>query len=112
MFKKISLLCALVLFTNIGYTKTYVASELFRFYREKNFPAVGTAKTVNTPMIFSKCKTTVKSILTSFDGALPTEVIVQTKILYLAKVWTNDGEMLFSCSKPDKQMTVVSSNYI
>ena len=92
--------------------KTYSAKELFKFYNSNNFPKVGNSQTQTKPMNFNVCKETVINTIAGFGGAIPTKEIVNTGSIYMAKVWSNESEILFNCSSTDNQMTVVVSPYL
>lgn len=92
--------------------KSYSAKQLFKFYNSNSFPKVGNSQTQIKPMNFNACKETVINTIAGFGGAIPTKEIVSTGSIYMAKVWSNESEILFNCSGADNQMTVVVSPYL
>ncbi len=95
-----------------GSKKTYTASQLFEFHTKNKFPAVGSPETITKKIDFNNCKKSVDNTISSFRNAVPTEVILENKLIYMAKVWSNESEMLFTCSNPDKKLTIVISPYL
>ena len=62
-----------------------------------------TQNLMSKEMEFDKCVATTKRTVGSLGQ--PYTVIVNTKILYMVKIKVEDGDMLITCSKPDKKMT-------
>lgn len=59
----------------------------------------GTEVVDKTKMSFSQCKRHINVV--SRQLGIEPIIIVNTGILYLAKYFTSDGEVLITCSKPD-----------
>ena len=68
------------------------------------FDAKGeTRNLMEKDMDFDTCvETTNKTV---YDLKAPYTIIVNTKIVYMVKIKVEDGNMLITCSKPDKKMT-------
>lgn len=62
---------------------------------------------------FYECRATVKSMLGAVEGTqYKTGIIADSGLAYIARICTNDGSVLLTCSKPDgnlQPITVTSS---
>ena len=92
--------------------KTYTPFELNKMINSGSYPKQGTVKTVTKKVdSFYGCKSTIKNIMSQL-GSYPERVIVDTGILYTAKVWTNNGAVTTSCSKLDSKLIIMEASYL
>ncbi|RYL25115.1 hypothetical protein [Acinetobacter piscicola] len=62
-------------------------------------------------MDFSSCKRTVLATQISVSPQYKTSVIVNAPNNYIARICTNDGSVLMTCSGQDKKMILTKSSY-
>jgi hypothetical protein len=96
----------------LGY-ETYTPIELKAMIDNGIYPEQAKAGTKSTSrnLDFGKCIRLISKIFGQVGDYYPTEVIVQSSILRSEKIWTNDGTLLISCSKPDGTMIMTESKY-
>ena len=93
-------------------SRTYTPAQLKHMISNKKFPAVGNPKSEVKYKTFESCAVLVNEIKSSTGKHYPYLTIVETQIVYMVKFWTNDGEVLVTCSGPDKKMTTTVSPYL
>jgi hypothetical protein len=62
-------------------------------------------------MDFTTCVDLVRGITNSLGG-YPYSIILNTADVYSVKIWTNDGAMLATCSRPDRMYLLNQSDYL
>jgi len=95
-----------------SYAKTYTGTQLRAMIKKNNYPDQGPSQTQTQEISYSKCKEVVLQTVRQMGGAIPSETIADTSIVYSKKLWNNDSAMLFTCSAPDNKLTIVISPYI
>ncbi len=63
-------------------------------------------------MTFNVCVGKIDAIVDSIEEHYRAKSIVQTKLLYMVKVWTNDAAMTLSCSQSDKKLIISTAKYL
>lgn len=91
--------------------KTYTKAELQKMTSGGRYPAQGAVSTESKQASFAACSATIDSITSSLSG-YPAETIVNTGIIRMVKMWTNDGVVTVSCSGPDRKMVITKAPYI
>ena len=107
----LSLILISICLANSAIAKTYKGSELRKMVSVGKYPKVGNPKTETQTMSFETCRLAIAMAISQVEGALPTEVLVNTNLLYIAKIWLNDSQTVLSCSNPDSMFTTVTSSY-
>ncbi len=92
--------------------KTYTPSQLNQMIGSGKPPAQGSPSTQTEPTAFSPCVSNVKSIVASITPNYPAKIVVDNRLLFMVKVWTNDSAMTLSCSAPDTKMIITTSKYL
>ena len=92
--------------------QTYTPRELRQMVNSGNYPAQGSVSTKTQAISFSACVSKVKGVVSSVSGQYPTQTIVNTGVMYMAKVWTNDAALTLSCSKPDRKLIITAAKYL
>jgi len=105
-------LTLLIISFSVFAAQTYTPRELQKMVGAGNYPAQGGTSTQTKDMRFPTCISTVNNVISSISGEYPTEIIANTAIMYLVKLWTNDSAMTLTCSKPDKKLVITSASYI
>lgn len=104
----VSLLIAFSASASTTYTKEQLNSmDASGQYPEQEFPVTKSVEAVD----FDSCKENAHSIYSQVSGSYPAKEIVNTGVLYVVKLWTNDGAIIVSCSKPDGKKIVTQSSY-
>lgn len=68
------------------------------------------AQSKSIPMSFDECQAYQASTIAKLNvPATDIEPVVNSSILTITRVYTADGSVLISCSKPDKKMVVTMS---
>ena len=99
--------------TNISHAgKTYTPAQLRSMTMAGNYPKQGKPSTKSQSIDYASCLAKVASVIDSIRLEYPTSTIVNTKILRIEKVWTNDAAMTFSCSELDRKLVITTAQYI
>lgn len=76
-------------------------------YPEQESPVTKSVEYVD----FDTCKDNARGVYNQVVGNYPAKEVVDSGVLYVVKVWTNDGAILVSCSEPDGKKVVTQSAY-
>lgn len=68
-------------------------------------------KSTSTNMNFSECKKMALSSQLAVAGNYKTSVIINTSSEYVARICTNDGSVLLTCSARDRKLITTTSPY-
>ncbi len=104
-------LIALLFSLSVLSAQTYMPSELRQMVSSDNYPEQGSVSTKTQAISFTACVSKVKGVVSSVSGQYPTKIIVNTGIMYMAKVWTNDAALTLSCSDPDRKLIITTAKY-
>lgn len=91
--------------------KTYTPTELNRMISAGKYPAQGKAQATSKPMSFIACKTIADKVIGDIKAYYPTDVVVNTEIMYMVKAWTNDAAVTITCSTLDNKMVMTQAYY-
>lgn len=110
--KKLVIAMAFFFATNAVASVTYTKNELNSMaasgqYPEQESPVVRGSEYVG----FGECKSSAYSVYSQVVSEYPAKIVADTDVLYVVKVWTNDGAIVVSCSQPDSKKTVTQSAY-
>jgi predicted amino acid racemase len=92
--------------------KSYTPAELRKMVNAGKYPKQGKPVSESRAMAFPACKSTAKSVIDQVRPNYPSEVIVDTGIMYMAKLWTNTGVVLMACSQLDGKLVTTTSDYL
>ena len=92
--------------------KSYTPAELRKMVKAGKYPKQGKPVSEGRAMTFPACKATATSVIDQVKPNYPSEIIVDTGIMYMAKVWTNTGVVLMTCSQPDGKFVSATSEYL
>jgi hypothetical protein len=92
--------------------KTYTPAQLRQMVNGGNPPKQGSPSTKKQSVPFSSCVSKINSIVASVSDQYPAKVIVNTSIMHMAKVWTNDAAMTLTCSGPDEALVITTAQYL
>lgn len=92
--------------------KTYTPAELRNMVDSGRFPNQGSPSTQKQTMEFSLCVSKVDGVVGSVRPQYPAQIVVNTEAMYIAKIWTNDGAMILSCSAPDSAFVTTIAKYL
>ncbi len=68
-------------------------------------------KSTSQPIEFSQCRRVVANSLLSVAGRAKTYVVVDTAVMTVHKICTNDGSVLLTCDAADGRMVTTASPY-
>jgi len=109
--KKVLLLAALAAF-GAGASTTYTKEQLNDMDRMGQYPEQEPPVTKGVESVdFAKCKNDAGGIYSQVSGNYPAKELVNSGILYVVKIWTNDGAIMISCSEPDGKKVITQSSY-
>lgn len=102
----------MVMAFNVGAATTYTKEQLNNMdaagqYPEQESPVTKSVENVS----FDECKGSARNIMNQIAGNYPTKEVVDTGVLYIVKIWTNDGVIMVSCSGPDNKKVITQSGY-
>ncbi|MFC3394209.1 hypothetical protein [Brenneria rubrifaciens] len=91
---------------------TYTKEQLNDMASSGTYPEQEAAITKSAEtMSFEQCKSGALSMYSQVAANYPARVVVDTGLLYMVKLWTNDGAITVSCSDPDKKRVITQANY-
>ncbi|MGH8428518.1 MAG: hypothetical protein ACRES7_11165 [Gammaproteobacteria bacterium] len=91
---------------------TYTPSQLRHMVESGHPPAQKKQPTVvSKHMSFAACVATVRAAIDAVQPEYPTDVIVNTSMMFMGKMWANDGVVLMTCSKPDRKLVLLRDEY-
>lgn len=102
----------MVMAFNVGAATTYTKEQLNNMdatgqYPEQESPVTKSVENVS----FDECKGSARNIMNQIAGNYPAKEVVDTGVLYIVKIWTNDGVIMVSCSGPDNKKVITQSGY-
>ena len=92
-------------------TYTYTPNQLRSMVQSGNYPRQGSPETKSESLGYSACVTRVEGIVASVRPNYPTATVVNTRIMRIEKVWTNDAAMTLTCSATDGRLVITSAPY-
>ncbi|MBF8753767.1 hypothetical protein [Pseudomonas guariconensis] len=76
-------------------------------------PAIATAaaESTSTPMSFEKCQAVQANTIAQLNVA-PGDIvrIVNTSVMTMTRLYTDDGSVIITCSAPDNKMVITKSS--
>lgn len=105
----LALLC--ILFSVSAFAVTYTPQQLNRMIDTGQYPDQQSPTTQSNRVGFGECVTRVEVIMSQVRDNYPVQTIVDTSLIYTAKLWTNDAAITVSCSNPDSKMVVTQAAY-
>lgn len=91
---------------------TYTKEQLNSMVTAGSYPdQLPTVTRSAESMAFGQCKNDAFTMYSQIVGDYPAQVIIDTNILYMVKLWTNDGAITISCSEPDVKRIVTQAAY-
>lgn len=97
--------------TGLSPHPTYRPEQLREMIARRQFPTQGPPITTKKPMDYAACVTAAGSVAAAVGEAYPATVVVNTALMYVVKLWTNDAAVVVTCSAPDKSMVTTVSTY-
>lgn len=92
--------------------KAYTPQQLRRMVSKGQYPPQGPVQQTKTEHAdFLACTTLLDSTVEAVDENYPTKILVDTKIAKIAKIWTNDGAVVMSCSALDENLVTTVAPY-
>ncbi len=111
MNKYVILLSVLIAFSASAST-TFTKQQLNEMDASGQYPEQEPPVTKSVDYVaFEQCKDNANNIYSQVVGSYPAKEIVNTSVLYVVKIWTNDGVIMVSCSEPDGKKLVTQSDY-
>lgn len=111
MNKYVILLSVLIAFGASAST-TFTKQQLNEMDASGQYPELEPPVTKSVDYVaFEQCKDNANNIYSQVVGSYPAKEIVNTSVLYVVKIWTNDGVIMVSCSEPDGKKLVTQSDY-
>ncbi|CAB1274996.1 hypothetical protein [Candidatus Nitrosacidococcus tergens] len=108
----INMIVANLIFVPFGFAdKHYSADELNEIMESGRIPLQDSDATMESEnMIFSSCKSKVDTIIgEAKEKHLPSKIVMSSDRAYIAKVWTEDAAITYTCqAKAGKLMTSTS----
>ena len=90
---------------------TYTPAQLRSMVQNGNYPKQGSPSTKSERIGYSACVEKIESVVASVSTNYPSRTIVNTKIMRMEKLWTNDAAMTFTCSAADNKLVITSAQY-
>ncbi|HFF1824792.1 TPA: hypothetical protein ACGEZE_005555 [Raoultella ornithinolytica] len=110
--RKFLLVASLSLAFSTSASTTYTKEQLNSMDASGQYPEQESPVTKSVEVVdFDSCKKNAYSIYSQISGSYPAKEIVNTNVLYVIKLWTNDGVVMVSCSEPDGKKIVTQSSY-
>ncbi|MGO2251700.1 hypothetical protein EDC47_11954 [Raoultella planticola] len=110
--KNLLILASLLIAFSASASTTYTKEQLNAMDASGQYPEQESPVTKSVEVVdFDSCKENAYSIYSQILGNYPAKEIVNTNVLYVVKLWTNDGVIMVSCSEPDGKKIVTQSSY-
>lgn len=110
--RKLLLVVSVSLAFSAAASTTYTKEQLNSMDASGQYPEQESPVTKSSEVVdFDSCKENAHSIYSQVYGSYPAKEIVNTNVLYVVKLWTNDGAIVVSCSEPDGKKIVTQSSY-
>lgn len=103
---------ALALSATANAQKTYTPAQLQNMVQGGNYPKQGTPSTQTQSIDYVACIAKVESVVVSVQPNYPAQTVVNTNLMRMVKLWTNDAAMTLTCSAPDKKLVITSAPYL
>ncbi|WP_323866233.1 hypothetical protein [Xenorhabdus cabanillasii] len=91
--------------------KTYTKEQLNDMVNSGNYPDQLSPTTTELGLSFTACKNSALDAYNQVIGEYPAKKVVDSSILFIVKLWTNDGAIVITCSEPDLKSTMTQSQY-
>lgn len=91
--------------------KEYKDTIAAREKAQKEYEDRMKVKSTSTNMSFTECKKMALSSQLAVAGNYKTSVIISTSKEYVARICTNDGSVLLTCSARDQKLITTTSPY-
>lgn len=92
--------------------KTNTPAELKKMVNAGKYPKQGKPVSQSKATAFTACKASAKNVIDQVKPNYPSEVVVDTGIMYMAKLWTNTGVVLMTCGQPGSKLVTTTSDYL
>ena len=110
--KKLALALLAVVSLGASASNTYTKEQLNSMAASGSYPGQESPVTKSVESVsFERCKQDTYGVYNQVAGNYPAQEVVNTGILYIVKIWTNDGVIMVSCSGPDGKKLVTQSSY-
>lgn len=113
---KVAIAVACVMLTGINLPasaqKRFTPAQLRTMVDRGDYPPQAAPSSKVEPLDFTSCKNLVEGMLNDVKANYPVQSIAQSSIVWSKKVWTNDGAVVFTCSKPDQTFITITSPYL
>lgn len=95
-------------FANVTYNK----EKLNAMFSSGKLPKVGpmVAKDESV-MNFDDCRSNAIGMYTSSAVNFPAKVIADSGVIFIAKIWSSDAELVITCSRSDGKRTITQAVY-
>lgn len=91
--------------------KTYTPAQLRSMVKSGKYPPQHSPRNEVKDVPYASCLAALGSLVDSVRPEYPTATLVNTSIMRIEKIWTNDAVVVFSCNGPDGKMVIVTSKY-
>lgn len=110
--KKSLLIVSLLLSFGVAASTTYTKEQLNSMAASGSYPEQESPVTKSSELVsFDKCRQDTRSVYSQLSGNYPAKEVVNTGVLYMVKLWTNDGAITVTCSEPDGKKVVTQADY-
>lgn len=110
--KKLVLALLTVVSFGVVASNSYTKEQLNSMAASGSYPEQESPITMSSESVpFERCKQDTYSVYSQISGNYPVQEVVNTGVLYMVKIWTNDGAIMVSCSEPDGKKFVTQSSY-
>lgn len=116
MDRKVAVAVACVMLTAINLPanaqKRYTPAQLRTMVDRGDYPTQAAPSNKVESLDFASCKNLVEGMMNDVKANYPVQSIAQSSVVWSKKVWTNDGAVVFTCSKPDQTFVTTTSPYL
>lgn len=114
LIMKTKILCLLFLMSisGIATAKDYTPAQLRKMISSGQYPKQGNPENKTQSMSFSACVSTITNMTDQVKDNYPVQTIVDSNIMKVIKIWTNDAAMVLSCSASDQKLIITTSKYL
>lgn len=89
----------------------YTRDELMQMVGNGRYPEQGAVSTKADAMNYGDCIVAADAVTAPLRGVYPVITVVNTSLMYMVKLWTNDSAMTITCSALNEKMVVTTAPY-
>lgn len=92
--------------------RTYTPKKLKAMVAAGKYPPQAAPTTQSEVLEFSACVQKTRAVVAAIGSNYPSQIVVDTAILRMQKIWTNDAAVTITCSAADRTIVFTTAKYL